>query len=412
MNSGSIAFIIICAALVFLMTPALAFFYGGLERRKNVINTMLMAVIPLGIASILWVVIGYSLSFSGDGTWIGNLSHVFFNGVSSSNNALHGLKIPDGLFGGFQMMFSIITVAILTGSVVGRMRFTPLVIFMAFWLVIVYYPLAHMVWGGGFLAKIHSIDFAGGNVVHISSGVSALVLALVLGRRRDYARLEYRPHNIPFVLLGAGLLWFGWFGFNAGSALAANGLAVHALMTTNTAAAAAMLSWVLVEKITIGKPTLVGASTGLVVGLVAITPGAGFVSLWSSILIGALVSPISYYFISVIKHKFGYDDALDAFGAHGVGGIFGGIVTGIFTVPSLALEKGYAGLVYGSGKLLLAQLEAILFTIVFSAIATFIIIKAISLFMAIRVSDREEAIGLNDSEHDETAYPTFMGLDS
>ncbi|MGO3417148.1 MAG: ammonium transporter [Pseudolactococcus laudensis] len=412
MNSGSIAFIIICAALVFLMTPALAFFYGGLERRKNVINTMLMAVIPLGIASILWVVIGYSLSFSGDGTWIGNLSHVFFNGVSSSNNTLHRLEIPDGLFGGFQMMFSIITVAILTGSVVGRMRFTPLVIFMAFWLVIVYYPLAHMVWGGGFLAKIHSIDFAGGNVVHISSGVSALVLALVLGRRRDYARLEYRPHNIPFVLLGAGLLWFGWFGFNAGSALAANGLAVHALMTTNTAAAAAMLSWVLVEKITIGKPTLVGASTGLVVGLVAITPGAGFVSLWSSILIGALVSPISYYFISVIKHKFGYDDALDAFGAHGVGGIFGGIVTGIFTVPSLALEKGYAGLVYGSGKLLLAQLEAILFTIVFSAIATFIIIKTISLFMAIRVSDREEAIGLDDSEHDETAYPTFMGLDS
>ncbi|MBR2763662.1 MAG: ammonium transporter [Lactococcus sp.] len=412
MNSGSIAFIIICAALVFLMTPALAFFYGGLERRKNVINTMLMAIIPLGIASILWVVIGYSLSFSGDGTWIGNLSHVFFNSVSSSNNTLHGLEIPDGLFGGFQMMFSIITVAILTGSVVGRMRFTPLVIFMAFWLVIVYYPLAHMVWGGGFLAKIHSIDFAGGNVVHISSGVSALVLALVLGRRRDYARLEYRPHNIPFVLLGAGLLWFGWFGFNAGSALAANGLAVHALMTTNTAAAAAMLSWVLVEKITIGKPTLVGASTGLVVGLVAITPGAGFVSLWSSILIGALVSPISYYFISVIKHKFGYDDALDAFGAHGVGGIFGGIVTGIFTVPSLALEKGYAGLVYGSGKLLLAQLEAILFTIVFSAIATFIIIKAISLFMAIRVSDREEAIGLDDSEHDETAYPTFMGLDS
>ncbi|WP_332401003.1 ammonium transporter [Lactococcus laudensis] len=412
MNSGSIAFIIICAALVFLMTPALAFFYGGLEWRKNVINTILMAVIPLGIASILWVVIGYSLSFSGDGTWIGNLSHVFFNGVSSSDNTLHGLEIPDGLFGGFQMMFSIITVAILTGSVVGRMRFTPLVIFMAFWLVIVYFPLAHMVWGGGFLAKIHSIDFAGGNVVHISSGVSALVLALVLGRRRDYARLEYRPHNIPFVLLGAGLLWFGWFGFNAGSALAANGLAVHALMTTNTAAAAAMLSWVLVEKITIGKPTLVGASTGLVVGLVAITPGAGFVSLWSSILIGALVSPISYYFISVIKHKFGYDDALDAFGAHGVGGIFGGIVTGIFTVPSLALEKGYAGLVYGSGKLLLAQLEAILFTIVFSAIATFIIIKAISLFMAIRVSDREEAIGLDDSEHDETAYPTFMGLDS
>lgn len=412
MNSGSVAFIIICAAMVLLMTPALAFFYGGLERRKNVINTMLMSVIPLGLASVLWIVIGYTLSFSGDGTWVGNLSHVFFNGVSVYKNTLHGLEIPDGLFGAFQMMFSIITVAILTGSVVGRMRFTPLVIFMAFWLTFVYYPLAHMVWGGGFLAKIHSIDFAGGNVVHISSGVSALVLALVLGRRRDYARLEYRPHNIPFVLLGAGLLWFGWFGFNAGSALAANGLAVHALLTTNTAAAAAMLSWVLIEKMMIGKPTLVGASTGLVVGLVAITPGAGYVSLWSSILIGFLVSPISYYFISVVKHKFGYDDALDAFGAHGIGGIFGGIVTGIFTLPSLALEKGYAGIVYGSGKLLLAQIEAIVFTIIFSAVMTFVIIKVIALFTEIRVSDRAEAIGLDDSEHDETAYPTFMGLDS
>lgn len=412
MNSGSIAFIIMCAALVFLMTPALAFFYGGLERRKNVLNTMLMAVIPLGIASILWVAIGYTLSFSGDGSWIGNFGHAFFNGVSMSKNSLHGLEIPDGLFGGFQMMFSIITVALLTGSVVGRMRFTPLVIFMAFWLVLVYYPLAHMVWGGGFLAKIHSIDFAGGNVVHISSGVSALVLAIVLGRRRDYARLEYRPHNIPFVLLGAGLLWFGWFGFNAGSALAANGLAVHALMTTNTAAAAAMLSWLLVEKIMIGKPTVVGASTGMVVGLVAITPGAGFVSLWSSILIGALVSPISYYFISVVKHKFGYDDALDAFGAHGIGGIFGGIMTGLFTMPALALEKGYSGAVYGSVKLLIAQIEAIVFTIIFSAVVTFIIIKVIALFTEIRVSDRAEAVGLDDSEHDETAYPTFMGLDS
>ena len=412
MNSGSIAFIIICAALVFLMTPALAFFYGGLERRKNVINTMLMAVIPLGLASILWVAIGYSLSFSGDGAWVGNLGHAFFNGVSTSNNSLHGLEIPDALFGGFQMMFSIITVAILTGSVVGRMRFTPLVIFMAFWLIIVYYPLAHMVWGGGFLAQIHSIDFAGGNVVHISSGVSALVLALVLGRRRDYTRLEYRPHNIPFVLLGAGLLWFGWFGFNAGSALAANGLAVHAFMTTNTAAAAAMLSWMLIEKIMIGKPSVVGTCSGAVVGLVAITPGAGFVSLWGSIIIGLLVSPVSYFMMSVVKRKLGYDDALDAFGCHGIGGIFGGIMTGIFTTPAFALEKGYSGLIYGSGKLLLANVSAIVITIVFTSVVSFVIIKVIALFMPIRVTDREEAIGLDDSEHNETAYPTFLGLDA
>ena len=213
-----------------------------------------MAVIPLGLASILWVAIGYSLSFSGDGAWIGNLGHAFFNGVSTSNNSLHGLEIPDALFGGFQMMFSIITVAILTGSVVGRMRFTPFVIFMAFWLIIVYYPLAHMVWGGGFLAQIHSIDFAGGNVVHISSGVSALVLALVLGRRRDYTRLEYRPHNIPFVLLGAGLLWFGWFGFNAGSAVASDGRAGLAMAVTHIAAAAGALSWMFGELLIRRRP--------------------------------------------------------------------------------------------------------------------------------------------------------------
>lgn len=405
MNTGNIAFILICSGMVFLMTPALAFFYGGLERRKNILNTMMMVICTMGLASVLWVALGYTLSFSGTGSFIGNLDKVFFNHVSMTE----GEGIPEGLFAAFQMMFALITTAIITGSVVGRMRFTAIFLFIGFWLVLVYFPMAHMVWGGGFLDAIGSIDFAGGNVVHISSGISGLVLAIVVGKRREFHQTEYRPHNIPFVVLGAGLLWFGWFGFNAGSALAADGLAIHALMTTNTAAASAMLSWMLIEKIVLGKPTIVGACTGAVVGLVAITPGAGFVSLWSSFIIGALVSPFCYFFISVIKHRLGLDDALDAFGCHGVGGIFGGLMTGIFADPTVG---GRSGLLYGGVDLFLAQAESILFTILFAGILSFVIITLIKWVMPIRVSQQEEAVGMDRIEHDETAYPTFMGLDS
>lgn len=410
-EGSSIAFIVICTGLVFLMTPALAFFYGGLERRKNVISTMMMSVVSLALATVMWFAVGYSLSFSGDGNLIGDLGHAFFQGVSDSEST-RGLTIPDSLFAVFQMMFSIITVGILTGSVAGRMRFKPLLIFIVGWLLLVYYPFAHMVWDEGLLAQWGTIDFAGGNVVHITSGVSGLVLALVVGKRRDFNRLEYRPHNVPFVLLGAGLLWFGWFGFNAGSALAADGLAVHALVTTHLSAAAAMFSWILLEYLKNGKPTLVGASTGLVAGLVAITPGAGFVSTWSAVIIGLLVSPVCFYAIAIVKHKLGYDDALDAFGCHGVGGIFGGIVTGLFTTPELALDPENIGLIYGNPRLFLVTIAAIVFTIVWSAGMTFVLIKGISFFMPLRVSDREEAIGLDNTEHGETAYPTFMGLDS
>jgi Amt family ammonium transporter len=406
------AFILICSALVFLMTPGLAFFYGGLERRKNILNTMMMVVCALALAGVLWIVIGYSLSFSGNGNFIGDFHHVFFNKVDELSNSMRGLKISDGLFAAFQMMFSLITVALIAGSVVGRMRFLPFFLFLAVWLLVVYYPLAHMVWGGGFLQKMGALDFAGGDVVHISSGITGLVLALVVGKRRDYEVLEYRPHNIPFVVLGCGLLWFGWFGFNAGSALEANGLAVHALLTTNTCAASAMLSWMILEWILIKKPSVVGACTGAVVGLVAITPGAGFVSVASSILIGILVSPLCYFMISFVKRKIGYDDALDAFGCHGIGGIFGGIMTGIFTMPSFALEKGMDGLIYGHAKLFFVQLAAIAITLVYTTIASFVIIKLIGMFMPLRVTERAEAIGLDDTEHDETAYPTFMGLDS
>ncbi|KXT84551.1 Ammonium transporter [Streptococcus sp. DD11] len=411
MDSGSTAFILLAAAMVFLMTPGLAFFYGGLGRRKNVINTMMMSIAPIALAVCLWIICGYSLSFAGQGDFVGNFSHIFFQGVSETESSL-GNQISDIAFSAFQMMFSIIAVAIVTGSVAGRMRFTPLLFFMAGWLLLIYYPLAHMVWGGGLLAKIGALDFAGGDVVHISSGVTGLVLALAVGRRRDFQRLDYRPHNIPFVLLGTGLLAFGWFGFNAGSALEANGAAVHAFMTTILSAAAAMFSWLLLEKALIGKPSLVGASTGLIAGLVAITPGAAYVPYWAALLIGLLVSPVCYFAISVLKVKLGYDDALDAFGCHGIGGLYGGLMTALFTSPQLTPEAGNYGLFFGSSHLLLATLAAIALTLVWSALIAWLLIRLIGMFTPLRVSDRAEALGLDDSEHEETAYPTFMGLDS
>ncbi len=411
MDTGSTTFILISAAFVFLMTPGLAFFYGGLGQRKNVINTMLMSVIPIAISVVLWCLFGYSLAFSGKGNFIGNFHFALFNNVSETASSL-GYKISDMTFSIFQMMFSIITLGILTGSIIGRMKFRPLLIFMVFWLIFVYYPLAHMVWGGGLLAKMGVLDFAGGDVVHISSGVSGLVLALVIGKRRDYIRIEHRPHNVPFVLLGTGLLAFGWLGFNAGSSLVVNHVTIHAFMTTMLSGASGMLSWVLIEKFHSTKVSLVGTSTGLVAGLVGITPGAGFVSYGSAILIGLLVSPVCYFAISVLKYKIGYDDSLDAFGCHGVGGIFGGIMTAIFTMPALTPEEGNFGLLYGGTHLFSATMIAIIFTIIWAGVATFVIIKVIGLFRELRISDKEEALGMDDSEHSETAYPTFMGLDS
>jgi Amt family ammonium transporter len=310
------------------------------------------------------------------------------------------------------MMFAIITPALITGSLVGRMRFSALFIFIALWSILVYYPLAHMVWGsGGLINSLGAVDFAGGDVVHISSGVSGLVACIVLGKRRGYGMMSYKPHNIPFVVLGAALLWFGWFGFNAGSALNAGPLAVHAFMTTNTAAASALLSWMLIEKIKHGKPTILGAATGAVVGLVAITPAAGFVPLWSSIIIGAIVSPICFFFMTAVKSKFGYDDALDAFGCHGIGGVWGGIATGLFGQTAINSVAQWNGLFFGDIKLLIAQIEGIAITIVFAAVMTFIILKVMKLFMTIRVESAEEADGLDVAEHGETAYPAFTGLD-
>lgn len=413
MNTGDTAFMLIASAMVLFMTPGLAFFYGGLVRRKNVLNTMMSSFFIMGLASVLWVLIGYTLSFGGNvGGVIGTFQWLGLRGVGAEAGP-YAATIPHMAFVAFQMMFAIITPALITGSVVGRMNFKALFLFILFWSLIVYYPLAHMVWGeGGLLgAVLGSVDFAGGNVVHISSGISGLVLSIILGKRHGYTKVSYRIHNVPFVLLGVGILWFGWFGFNAGSALSAGGLATHAFMTTNTSAASAMLSWMLIDMIKQGKPTVVGAGTGAVLGLVAITPGAGFVPLWSAIIIGLCVSPLCYFAMAVIKKKFGYDDALDAFGCHGIGGIWGGIATGIFGLKSINSVARWDGLIYGDYHLFLAQVISILVTIAIAIAGTMICVGLVKMIVPLRVSDRDEKIGLDISQHGEEAYPAFNGLD-
>lgn len=402
----------ICTALVFFMTPGLAFFYGGLVRRKNVCNTMMACVAIMGLSVLLWTMFGYSLSFGGNhAEIIGDFRWAFLNDVGWEAGP-YADTIPHLVFAAFQMMFAMITPALITGAVVGRMRFKALFAFIALWSFLVYYPMAHMVWGeGGFLAAIGSVDFAGGNVVHISSGVSALVLATYLGRRKGYEKTSYRIHNIPFVVLGASLLWFGWFGFNAGSALAADGLAAHAFMTSAISSAAALVSWMLIDVIKDGKPTLVGASTGLVVGLVAITPGAGFVPIWSSYIIGTLVSPICYFTMNFIKHKLKIDDALDAFGCHGIGGVWGGIATGLFAKTSINSVARWDGLVFGNVHLFVAQVLSIIITAAVAVVGTLICIGIIRIFTPLRVDQKEEALGLDISQHGENAYPSFNGFD-
>ncbi len=372
---------------------------------------MMACAFIMGLALVQWVAFGYSLAFgTNEGALnqiIGNLSNVFF--MDTAMEDVSG-SIPTYVFAMFQGMFAIITCALITGSTAGRMRFKALFIFIMLWQIVVYYPLAHMVWGGGFLGTgcLDSIDFAGGNVVHISSGVSGLVLAILLGRRLGVERGAYRVHNIPFVFLGAGLLWFGWFGFNAGSALAANGLAAHAFVTTAVASAAAMLSWMALDVIKEGKPTLVGASTGLVVGLIAITPGAGFVPIWSAFIIGALVSPICFFTMGFVKGKLKIDDALDAFGCHGIGGIWGGVATGIFAQESI---NGYSGLIFGDVHQFLMQVLSIVITIALAVAGTLICAGITKIFTPLRADEKDEKIGMDATQHGESAYPAFNGLD-
>ena len=412
MNAGDTGFMLICTAFVFFMTPGLAFFYGGLVRRKNVVNTMMACGAIMGLSVVMWTLFGYSLAFGGNhGGIIGDLRWFALNGVGWEPGP-YADTIPHLVFVAFQMMFAMITPALITGAVVGRMRFKALFFFVAIWSLIVYYPMAHMVWGdGGFLAAIGSVDFAGGNVVHISSGVSALVLAIYLGQRRGYAKATYRTHNIPFVFLGSAMLWFGWFGFNAGSALKADGLAAHAFMTSSISSACALLTWMLIDVIREGKPTLVGASTGLVIGLVAITPGAGFVPVWASFIIGILVSPICYFTVILLKQKLKIDDALDAFGCHGIGGIWGGIATGLFGKSSINSVAKWDGLVFGDYRLFLAQVLSIVITIAVAIVGTLICIGIVRIFTPLRVDPKEELVGLDASQHGENAYPSFNGFD-
>lgn len=412
MDTGDTGFMMICTALVFVMTPALAFFYGGLVRRKNVVNTMMACVSIMGLAIVMWCAFGYSLAFGQDhGGVIGDLSYAFLNGVNWQAGP-YADSIPHLVYCAFQMMFAVITPALFTGALVGRMNFKALFLFVALWSLIVYYPLAHMVWGeNGFIASLGSVDFAGGNVVHISSGITALVLAIWLGKRKGYDQVAYRVHNIPFVVLGATLLWFGWYGFNAGSALGANGLATHAFMTSAIASACALLSWMLIDVIVDGKPTMVGASTGLVVGLVAITPGAGFVPIWASFIIGVFVSPICYFGVKLVKSKCMIDDSLDAFGCHGLGGIWGGIATGLFGMTSINDVAQWNGLFFGQTELFVAQLEGIVLTILIAVVGTLICGCIVKCFVPLRATTKQEAIGMDASMHGEQAYPSFNGFD-
>ncbi|MGC7871911.1 ammonium transporter [Desulfosporosinus sp. SYSU MS00001] len=409
MDTGDTSFVLVSTALVLLMTPGLAFFYGGMVRKKNVLSTIMHSWIIIGLISLQWILIGYTLAFGPDFHGIiGSLNWLGLNGVGADPNPDYAATIPAIVFMAFQMMFAVITPALISGSFAERMRFPAFIIFSLLWATLIYDPLAHWVWGvGGFLRTLGALDFAGGNVVHISSGYSGLIVALVLGKRKGLGKDSMAPHHIPFTVLGAGLLWFGWFGFNAGSALGANGLAGIALVNTNTAAAAAAIAWAVVERYHRGKSTVLGAASGAVAGLVAITPGAGFVTPLSSILIGFIGGVICYLTISVMKAKFGYDDALDAFGCHGIGGTWGALATGIFATKTIN-PAGANGLLYGNPSQLGIQALSVLATVAFAVIGSWILLKIVGLFTTLRVDEDQEAVGLDLSLHGEEAYPDFI----
>ena len=412
MNASDTGFVLICAAFVLFMTPGLAFFYGGLGRRKNVVNTIMGSFFIIGVATIMWMAVGFSLSFGADHAGvIGGLEHLFLAGVGQEPGPYAG-TVPYLAFAMFQMMFAVITPALITGAVAGRMRFKSLFAFVVLWTLVVYYPIAHMVWGaGGWLAAIGSVDFAGGNVVHISTGVSALLLFLVLGRLVEWEKATYRFHNILLVAIGTSLLLLGWLGFNSGSALAADGLAAHAFAASIISAAAAECTWMLMDVATDGRPTLVGACTGVVIGLVAITPGCGFVPLWAALVIGALASPICFLCVSRLKPLLGYDDALDAFGCHGVGGIFGALCTGIFACKDVNPAIRWNGLAFGEVGLFSAQALSVVVTIALAVVGTLACVCVVRLLGDMRVSARDERVGLDVTQHGERAYPSFNGLD-
>lgn len=407
-DSGDTGFILMCAALVLLMTPGLAFFYGGMVRKKNVLSTLMHSFFIIALISIQWVLFGYTLAFGPDlGHLVGGLDSLGLNGVGIEPLVDYAATIPGYAFVSFQLMFAIITPALISGSFAERMKFPAFALFTLLWATFIYDPLAHWVWGvDGWLRNLGALDFAGGTVVHISSGVSGLVAAIVLGKRKGYGTHPMIPHQLPMTLLGAGLLWFGWFGFNAGSALGANGLAATAFITTNTAAAAAALSWIFVEWVQHGKPTALGAASGLVAGLVSITPAAGFVSPLSAIAIGLVGGVVCYLGVGMLKAKLGYDDALDAFGCHGIGGTWGAIATGIFASKAVN-ELGADGILMGNFDLVKAQIIGVVATYLFAGIGTFVILKLVGLVCELRVSAEDEEMGLDITQHGEDAYPEY-----
>lgn len=398
-SAGDTAWVLICSILVLLMTiPAVAFFYGGLSKRKNVLNTMFLSFIAFSIVSVIWVIFGYSVAFGEPSFWgfIGQPAHFFLQGIGIDD--LNG-TIPTLLFVIFQIAFAGLTAALVSGGIVGRMKTKAWVIFITIWACIIYLPIAHWVWGGGWLMNMGALDFAGGTVVHINSGITALAVALVLGKRKDISLI---PHNLGYAVLGAGLLWVGWMGFNGGSGLGANGLAANAIIVSNAAAAIALIVWTIIDTIVVGKPTVLGAISGAVAGLVGITPAAGFVDVPGALIIGAGAAVVSYLAIYYLKPKLGYDDALDVFGIHGISGIWGAIATGIFANPAI---NEAAGLLYGNPGQLWIQIVSVIATLVYSFVISYVLAKVLDkLLGGIRVKEGEEVTGLDSNLHEESAY--------
>ncbi|NPB06955.1 MAG: ammonium transporter [Aquificae bacterium] len=398
LDTGNTAWMLVASALVVFMTvPGLALFYGGLDKAKSILNTIAMSFTAFALVTLTWIAVGYSIAYGDDILgFMGNPFQYFFGkGISGINPDTGYPALLDLMF---QLTFAAITTALISGSFVGRMKFSAWLLFALLWSVIVYPPVAHWVWGGGFLSQHGALDFAGGTVVHINAGVAGLVGALILGRRKDAALI---PNSVPLVALGAGILWFGWFGFNAGSALAANETAAWAMINTTVAASTAALAWMFAEWLHAGKPTVVGISSGIIAGLVAITPAAGFVNLVGAVLIGAIAAPIAYFAVALLKPKFGYDDALDVFGIHGMAGIVGAVLTGVFADPSVG---GTPGLIYGNVKQVFVQLVGVVVTMVYSAVLTAAILLALKATVGLRVSEEEEVEGLDSAEHGEKAY--------
>ncbi len=405
-NAGDTAFVLFSSALVMLMTLGLAFFYGGLVRAKNVLSIIMQCLALACVLSLEWILFGYSLSFAPGSAFIGGLKFLGLRGVGATPNTAYSSTIPHLAFMLFQGMFAVITPALIIGAFAERIKFSAFLIFSILWAVLVYNPVAHWIWGeGGWLAKLGFIDFAGGVVVHLTAGIAAIVMCILIGKRKGFPETPMIPHNVPMVYLGLTLLWFGWFGFNGGSALAANSVAAYAFVATNTAAATAGITWAFIEWLTLGAPTTVGTATGAVAGLAAVTPASGFISPISAIFIGIISACVCFFFVAVVKQKLSYDDSLDVFGVHGIGGIIGTLCAGLFAQTAVN-PSGPNGLFFGNPHQFLIQLVGVSVAFVYTLTLTFVIGKLVDIWVGLRVSDEDEEMGLDVSQHKESAYTT------